>query len=109
MKRHQRSDQRKPFCPTGYALPGDAWRGWTIHGDTLWSPEGKPFRAHEMAWLSLTFAMARNWRRGYEERFQAALLSGSRPRGAPADAVERLRRPLVAIKGAGLSFRWWWR
>jgi|LNFM01.2.fsa_nt_gb transcriptional regulator with XRE-family HTH domain len=42
----------------GYALPGQAWRGFYVRGDTLWSPEGKAFRSADLAWWGLTVAMA---------------------------------------------------
>lgn len=48
----------------GFELPGDAWRGWYLKGDTLWSPEGKPFRPFDLGWWSLTVSMARAWTRG---------------------------------------------
>lgn len=53
---------------SGYALPGRAWRGWCIRGDTLWSPEDRPFKASDLSWWGLTVAMARAWR----HRFAAA-------------------------------------
>jgi transcriptional regulator with XRE-family HTH domain len=43
----------------GYDLPGDAWRGFQLRGDTIWSPEGKAFSAFDLAWWSLTCALAR--------------------------------------------------
>ncbi|MEW6314331.1 MAG: VC1465 family Xer recombination activation factor [Pseudomonadota bacterium] len=56
---------------TGYELPGRAWQGFYLHGDTLWSPEGKPFKAADLGYLSVTFAMARMWREDYARRAQA--------------------------------------
>jgi DNA-binding transcriptional regulator YiaG len=58
-----------------YDLPGAAWDGWRLNGDTLWSPERKPFRPHELAWWGLTCAMARSWLQRYHEpaRFQIEL------------------------------------
>ena len=47
---------------TGYELPGSDWKGWKLSGDALWSPEGKKFTAADLGYLSLTFAMARQWR-----------------------------------------------
>jgi transcriptional regulator with XRE-family HTH domain len=47
----------------GFELPGEAWKGWTIRGDTLWSPEGRPYRAGYLSYQWLTFAMADSWRR----------------------------------------------
>ena len=56
---------------SGYALPGDAWAGWCVRGDTLWSPEQRAFRPYELAWWGLTVSMARAWRRMYEASSQA--------------------------------------
>jgi len=47
---------------TGFELPGDAWRDWMLQGDVLISPEGKNFSASDLNYLSLTVAMARQWR-----------------------------------------------
>jgi DNA-binding transcriptional regulator YiaG len=47
----------------GFELPGDAWKGWSIRGDTLWSPEERPFTAGYLGYQWLTFAMADSWRR----------------------------------------------
>lgn len=46
----------------GYALPGQAWRGFYLRGDTIWSPEGRSFQAADLAWWGLTVAMARSFR-----------------------------------------------
>lgn len=46
----------------GYELPGHYWKGYRLVGDTLWSPEGKAFRASDQRWWSLTVAMAREFR-----------------------------------------------
>jgi DNA-binding transcriptional regulator YiaG len=53
---------------TGFDLPGEAWRGWSMLGDTLWSPEGKNFSPSDLNYLSLTFSMARLWRVDREEK-----------------------------------------
>src|SRR3546814_9575726 len=37
----------------GGELPGAAWKGWRLHGDTLYSPEGHAFGARDHAWWSL--------------------------------------------------------
>ena len=46
---------------TGFELPGEAWAGWSIRGNTLWSPERRAFNASHLSYMWLTFAMARNW------------------------------------------------
>jgi ribosomal protein L36 len=43
-------------------LPGDAWAGWRLWGDTLWTPEGHAVHAREAAWLSLLVRQARGFR-----------------------------------------------
>lgn len=55
---------------SGWELPWPAWEGFSVRGDVLWTPEGKPLYAWEMRWLSLTFSMARYWMadRGITER-----------------------------------------
>lgn len=47
---------------TGYELPGDDWEGWSLRGDTLYSPDGRSFKAWELMQLELVFSMARLWR-----------------------------------------------
>src|SRR3989338_3749941 len=49
----------------GYALPGVAWDGWTITGDTLHAPNGRRFMANEIQHIEQVFAMARLWRQMY--------------------------------------------
>ena len=44
---------------SGYALPGKAWEGWTIHGDRLYAPNGRWFDANSMQHIEQVFAMAR--------------------------------------------------
>jgi transcriptional regulator with XRE-family HTH domain len=63
---------------TGYALPGAAWKGWTIRGDTLWSPEGRGYNAGYLAYNWLTFAMAESWRKSPRTR-QPGLGAQRRP------------------------------
>jgi DNA-binding transcriptional regulator YiaG len=65
----------------GELLP-DIWNGWTIKGDTLWSPVGRPFRQHELTYLANYFTMARYWQADYERRSaarQAARIIDIRP------------------------------
>jgi len=77
---------------SGYALPGEAWKGWSIRGDTLWSPTGKGFESWSMGYLGLVFAMARHWLRdrGYAGGIPASPVSGSQ-KGTPG----RVGRPIA--------------
>lgn len=63
----------------GHELPGAAWEGWCVRGDTLCSPANRTFKPHELAHISNQFAMARFWQADYElrnkRRQQAAILS----------------------------------
>ena len=70
------------YLANGALLP-DAWKGWEIKGDTLWSPVGRPFRQHELTYLSHYFTMARYWQADYERRNapkQAAQIIDLKPR-----------------------------
>ncbi len=58
-----------PYCAlrlmcieAGYHLPGEYWRGFLLRGDTIWSPEGKAFSSHDLAWWQLTCELARERR-----------------------------------------------
>ncbi|MDP1658574.1 MAG: VC1465 family Xer recombination activation factor [Methylotenera sp.] len=55
-------------CLANGALLPQAWKGWVIKGDTLWSPVGRPFRQHELTYISNYFTMARYWQADYERR-----------------------------------------
>lgn len=47
---------------TGYELPGETWRGWSIREDKLWSPEGRGYSAGFLGYNWLVYAMAERWR-----------------------------------------------
>jgi hypothetical protein len=85
---------------SGYALPGAAWRGWSIRGDTLWSPTGRGFEAASMGYLSLVFAMAQQWQR---ERRSA---ERSRASGAAPGLVPLLDTcPVLTARGEALDVK----
>jgi Phage protein len=52
----------------GYELPGFEWKGYRLIGDTLWSPENRPFRAADARWWTLTVQMAHEYRRQSKAR-----------------------------------------
>ena len=77
----------------GYELPGAAWKGYRLVGDTLWSPEGLAFRADEQRWWSLTVLMARQFRtimegRRIESAASVARASLDAPPPSLADVAE---------------------
>ena len=53
---------------TGYALPGKAWEGWTIHGDRLYAPNGRWYEANSLEQIEQIFGMARLWHQDYNRR-----------------------------------------
>lgn len=66
-----------------FDLPGDAWKGWSIRGDTLWSPEQRPYSAGYLGYQWLTFAMAESWRRAQERMKPAEPVLASEAPPAP--------------------------
>ena len=52
----------------GCALPGSAWEGWTVQGDTLTAPNGRRFTAGELQHIEQIFGMARLWRQTYSRK-----------------------------------------
>lgn len=59
----------------GHALPGYQWEGWTVRGDTLYSPDGRAFPAPSLYYLEHTFAQARLWRQMYSASGRAKTAS----------------------------------
>lgn len=55
-------------CISNGQLIPDAWQGWTIKGDALYSPVGRTFRVYELTYLANYFTMARYWKADYELR-----------------------------------------
>ena len=61
----------------GHELAHPAWRGFSVVGDTLWTPEGRAFRPDHMAWWSLTCRMADEFRVMVSGRLRRAGAEGS--------------------------------
>ena len=93
----------------GYELPGNAWRGYTLRGDTLWSPEGLAFKAADHRWWSLTCRMAAEFRAMVAGRrlqtpgSSGLVLSSTRcPRNHGTAEIPVLHAgPLAGIEGQG--------
>jgi hypothetical protein len=75
------------------------WREFSVRGETLWTPEGKAFKAHELAYLWLTFAMARRWQADYAAR---GALDRSL-QGLPPAALSGNMRPGVRAAGGSAA------
>lgn len=85
---------------TGYALPGKAWDGWMIRGDTLWSPDNRGFTATDLYWLQNTFAQARLFRQLYARSGTALPVSSVLPfpdRNRGCGALPAARRPRTLL------------
>lgn len=82
----------------GRVLSGP-WHGFTVRGDTLWTPEGKAFKAADLAYLWLTFAMARRWQADYADRGRLELAV----RGLPGAALSGNVRPDVRAAGGSAA------
>lgn len=59
----------------GYALPGQAWEGWTVRGGELISPAGQSFDAAWLQDVGNVFAQARLWRLMYSRSGRAKTAS----------------------------------
>ena len=71
-----------------YEMPGKAWKGWRLQGDTLWSPEGHSFRAGLMGYWSLTLNIARDSKRILAELVRVkAVLAAERSDAASTGLV----------------------
>jgi DNA-binding XRE family transcriptional regulator len=91
-----------PYAPyrllrllAGYEFPHPSWQDFTLRGDTLWSPEQKPFKASDFVWWSLTCNMARHWREDYARRQQERTLLQAQPQQATQAAP--------GVRGAALT------
>src|SRR5664279_5702224 len=45
----------------GYLFDDECFEDWFVRGDTLWSPEGRGFKRHELRYIGKYFWMARKW------------------------------------------------
>ena len=86
---------------SGYALPGSAWAGWCVRGDTLWSPAGQGFQVGSLSYLSLVFRMARQFQLEHSGhstwRARRARSSGCAQCGARHRVRQRAQRAAHAL------------
>jgi hypothetical protein len=73
------------------------WAGWRVWDDTLWSPEGKAFRAHELSFWGNTVAMARIWRQEQRDKRLSAA-SGLPAPAALSDGRGAMDGPLSSYR-----------
>jgi DNA-binding transcriptional regulator YiaG len=73
----------------GELIP-EAWKGWTIRDDTLYSPSGRSFRVYELNYLANYLTMARYWQADYLQKVQAR-------------QVAKSGQPLRVVAGRGFN------
>lgn len=88
----------------GYVFSDDHFKDWFIRDDTLWSPEGRGFKAYELRYIGNYFWMANRWlaeRRAAKTQNQT--LSSEIPnieRGAASNGSPTLRVGTLPLCGA---------
>ena len=80
----------------GYALPGSHWEGWTIHGDKLIPPGGRPLDAANLLYLGGVFAQAKLWRQMYARSGRAKTASTVVDFPERRQASTEAQKPLAA-------------
>ncbi len=87
----------------GYVFNDEFFKDWFVKGDTLWSPEGRGFKPHELRYISHYFWMARKW------IAEQQLLKPKAPIDAPAElprasaAVPRLQTSVERLASEAAS------
>jgi hypothetical protein len=64
------------------------WAGFAFKGGRLVTPEGRELEPQDLAWLSLTAALAQEWRRMMGEASPRKDLVASRRKALPSKAAE---------------------
>jgi len=80
----------------GYCLPGSTWRGWSMAGGKLYTPEGIGLDPASASWWGLLVRRAETGAKALAELHR--LKSGQRASAAPADGghARSARGPLAA-------------
>lgn len=78
----------------GHGLPGEAWAGWTVTQEALWSPAGHRFLPGELEWLSLVFRQAQAFRVVYRKLRRLQRHGASEGHLSPSPTDRREAPPL---------------
>ncbi|OIQ98565.1 phage protein [mine drainage metagenome] len=84
----------------GYVFDDNYFDEWFVRGDTLWSPEGRGFKPHELRYISNYFWMARRWLAERKAAKDLERLKASIERGAASDGSPTLRAGTLPSCGA---------
>ena len=69
----------------GYVFNDEHFKDWFVKGDTLWSPEGRGFKPHELRYVANYFAIARLWIKERQELKAKPLPDSTIPARATSD------------------------
>lgn len=83
----------------GGELPGRAWKGYRLQGGTLWSPEGRPFHAHDATWWMLTVRMAHGFVAARQQAHAAQAASARALAPVPLPVLASILREPVGYPG----------
>ena len=67
-------------------VPGDAWRGWRVHGRDLVSPEGDLWRLEDLRAASISASTSARWT-PFETAMRRTACGPLPPRSADATAI----------------------
>lgn len=87
---------------TGARLPAPGWDGWICRAGYLCSPAGEVYTAGELHYLSLVFAMAREWQRSQGlQPVNESLQPPAQPGFASGNARKAVRGRVAQATAAG--------
>ena len=75
----------------GYMFDDEYFKDWFVKGDTLWSPENRGFKPHELRYISSYFWMACRWLADRAETKALERLSAEIQLGAASNGSPTLR------------------
>jgi len=84
----------------GYVFDDEYFNDWFVRGDTLWTPEGRGFKPHELRYISNYFWMARRWLAERKAAKDVASLKLTSERGVASNGSSTLRAGTLPLCGA---------
>lgn len=75
----------------GYVFDDEYFKDWFVRGDTMWSPEGRGFKPHELRYIASYFWMARRWLAERQATKDLSKLKSTIERGAASNGSPTLR------------------
>lgn len=84
----------------GYVFDDKYFKDWFVRDDTLWSPEGRGFKPHELRYIASYFWMARRWLAERQAAKDLNQLKFTIERGAASNGSPTLRVGTLPLCGA---------